>query len=118
MDSPSECVMPFDRLPGFTKRDRNEGERFNMCSAEYLIVEFRREGDYLQILDSPDHGLFAFHHTMHDVLGIYFIDELESLLPLVPSLLNTNWEVAEYNAELVTEKFDTQLPEAVTALGE
>nr|WP_006090771.1 hypothetical protein [Natronorubrum tibetense]ELY39819.1 hypothetical protein C496_14116 [Natronorubrum tibetense GA33] len=110
--------MPFDGFQGFTTWDSKEDDLSDPCNGNNLIMEFRRDDDVVLIFDSPDHGVYAVYHDLHYLHNVYYMDSLQILLPLVPSLLNTDWEVAEYNAELVTEQFDTQLPSAVTALGE
>ena len=107
--------MPFDGFPGFTTWDSKEDDLSEPCVGNDLILEFRRDGDVVLIYDSPDHGVYAVYHDFHYLHNVYYMDSLQVLLPIVPSLLNTNWEVAEYNSEFANELFDTQLPAAVTS---
>ena len=110
--------MPFDGFQGFTTWNPKEDELSDPCVGNDLIMECRRDDDVILIFDSPDHGVYAVYHDLHYLHNVYYIDSLQFLLPVVPSLLNTNWEVTEYNAEFGTKQFDTRLPDAVTSSGE
>lgn len=110
--------MPFEGFPGFTTWDPKQTDMSEPYGGEDLIMKFERDDDVILIYNSPDHGLYAMYHDLHCLYNIYYMDSLQILLPIIPSLLNTNWEVTEYNPEFVSEQFDTQLPAAVTASGE
>lgn len=118
MNLPSRYVMPFDGFPGFTAWDSKEGELSEPCLGNDLIIEFQRDDDVILIYDSPDHGIYAVYHDLHYLHNVYYMDSLQTLLPIVPSLLNTSWEVTEYNSESVSEQFDSELPTTITSSGE
>lgn len=110
--------MPFDGFPGFTKHDFEEDGAIDSCLAKHLVICFKRDGEYLDLYNSPQHGLIIQHHSLHDMFAVYYLDSLEYILSVIPSLLNTNWKVTDYNPELATEQFDTQLPDTVTSAAE
>jgi len=108
--------MPFDGFPGFTAWDPEEDDLTDPCYGKDFILEFKRDDERIYIIDSPDHGIYAVYSGLLRIHNIYYMDSLQVIIPIVPSLLNTDWEVIDYNAEFVSDQFDAQLPDAVTTL--
>lgn len=101
--------MVLQNFPDFTEISLGKGS--HTLDHDSCLVDFRHDDHgRLSFFQQPDGELEAAHLRGVDVT-LFRTDSQRAIEVLLPSLMNTGWEVRSYDPDLVTEQLQKQLEE-------